>query len=52
MRALSFTIILIQVQAAFQGNAHELLPVLIAALLPMAGAARPLPAKAGLTRIS
>ena len=40
MVALSFTTILIQVQAAFQGNALDLLPILIAALLAMAGVAR------------
>ena len=38
MMALSFTIILIQVQAAFQGGSRNLLPVrLIAAVLAMAG---------------
>lgn len=43
--ALSFTIILIQVQAAFQGSSRNLLPVLIAALLVMAGVARSLQAR-------
>jgi hypothetical protein len=42
MVALSFTTILIQVQAAIQGDARELLPILIAALLAMAGVARSL----------
>jgi hypothetical protein len=37
MVALSFTIILIQVQAAYQGNQRNLLPILIAAVLAMAG---------------
>jgi hypothetical protein len=39
--ALSFTLIVIQVQAAAQGSAHDLLPILIAALLAMAGATHP-----------
>jgi hypothetical protein len=38
--ALSFTMILIQVQAAAQGSTHDLLPILIAALLVLAGATR------------
>ncbi len=38
--ALSFTIILIQVQAATQGSARGLLPILIAALLVVAGLTR------------
>jgi hypothetical protein len=42
MVALSFTTILIQVQAAAQGNVRDLLPILIAALLTMAGVARSL----------
>lgn len=42
MMAISFTIILIQVQAAFQGGPRDLLPILIAAVLAMAGVARPL----------
>jgi len=52
MVALSFTTILIQVQAAYQGNARDLLPILIAALLAMAAAARSLRARTGLTRIN
>jgi hypothetical protein len=52
MVALSFTTILIQVQAAFQGNALDLLPILIAALLAMAGVARSLGARPGLARRS
>lgn len=42
MVALSFTTILIQVQTAYQGHARDLLPILVAALLVMAGAARSL----------
>jgi hypothetical protein len=38
--ALSFTTILIQVQGALQGSAHDLLPFVIAVLLLMAGAVR------------
>jgi hypothetical protein len=38
--ALSFTTILIQVQATYHGHASDLLPVLIAALLALAGMAR------------
>jgi hypothetical protein len=38
--ALSFTTILIQVQAATQGSARDLLPILIATLLVMAGLTR------------
>ena len=38
--ALSFTTILIQVQAAYHGHATDLLPILIAALLALAGMAR------------
>jgi hypothetical protein len=38
--ALSFTTILIQVQAATQGSARDLLPILIAALLVTAGLTR------------
>jgi len=41
MMALSFTLIVIQVQAAAQGSARDLLPILIAALLVLAGATRP-----------
>jgi hypothetical protein len=52
MIAIAFTTVLIQVQAAYQGNARDLLPILIAALLVMAGVSRSLPAKAGLTRIT
>jgi|GEM_PF-6394883 hypothetical protein len=37
MVALSFTIILIQVQACAQGSVRDLLPVLIAGLLVLAG---------------
>ena len=41
MVALSFTTILIQVQAAAHGgSARDLLPILIAALLVMAGTTR------------
>jgi hypothetical protein len=39
--ALSFTIILIQVQASAGGSARDLLPVLVAALLALAGVMRP-----------
>jgi len=39
--ALSFTIVLIQVQAANQGSARDLLPVLAAALLAIAGRSAP-----------
>ena len=40
MVALSFTVILAQVQAA-EGSTRDLLPILIAALLAVAGATRP-----------
>jgi hypothetical protein len=40
--ALSFTAVLIQVQAASQSGIHNLLPILIAALLAMTGGARSL----------
>jgi hypothetical protein len=39
--ALSFTTILIQVQAAAQGGVHDLLPVLVAALVMLAGLVLP-----------
>jgi hypothetical protein len=52
MVALSFTTILIQVQAAYQGNARDLLPILIAALLAMAGMARSLGTQPELARRS
>jgi len=38
--ALSFTMILMQVQAVAQGSTRDLLPILIAALLVLAGATR------------
>ncbi len=50
MVALSFTIIVIQVQAVFHGNARDLLPILIAALLAMTGVARSLRARSELAR--
>jgi len=50
MVALSFTTILIQVQAVFHGNARDLLPILIAALLAMTGMARSLGARPELAR--
>jgi hypothetical protein len=40
MAAISFTTILIQVQAAYHGHASDLLPILVAALLALAGVAR------------
>ena len=39
--ALSFTVILIEVQTAVQGGVHNLLPVLIAALVVLAGLGSP-----------
>ncbi len=41
MMALSFTIILIQVQAVTQGGARDLLPILAAGLLAAAGRSAP-----------
>jgi hypothetical protein len=41
MMALSFTLIAIPVQAAAQGSARDLLPILIATILAMAGATHP-----------
>lgn len=38
--ALSFTTILIEVQAAYHGHPADLLPVLVAALVALAGVAR------------
>jgi hypothetical protein len=52
MLALSFTTILIQIQAAFQGNARNLLPILVAALLALAGAARSFPVRTGFARLA
>ena len=52
MVALSFTTIVIQVQAVFHGNARDLLPILIAALLAMTGVARSLGSRPGLARRS
>jgi hypothetical protein len=43
MIALSFTLILVQVQAAVRGGANDLLPILVAALLAVAGVASPHP---------
>jgi hypothetical protein len=37
--ALSFTLVLIQVQAVYQGNPRNLLPILIAALMLVIGVA-------------
>ncbi len=50
MVALSFTTILIQVQAVFHGNARDLLPILIVALLAMTGMARSLGVRPELAR--
>jgi hypothetical protein len=52
MVALSFTTIVIQVQAVFHGNARDLLPILIAALLAMTGVARSLGARPGLAFVA
>lgn len=43
--AIGFTSLLLQLQVAFQGNVRDVLPVLIATLLAMAGVSRSLVAR-------